>query len=158
MPPKDETVMFEDCKIGFLNFSGEEGPFNKKGDKNFVIFLDPAMAHTLQESGWNVKILSAREEGDEDTPYLPVAVGYKAYPPRVTMIGLQSGARTELGEGEVDLLDSVEIANVDLIVRPYDWETPTGKGRKAYLKSMYITIVENALDLKYALPPNTPDL
>lgn len=147
-------VVIEDAKLAFLNFTGKEGQFNREGDRNFVVLLDHDMAETLSADGWNVKQLTAREEGDEDQPYLQISVGYKAYPPQVTMIGAQSGKRTVLGESEVELLDSVEIHHVDLIFRPYNWEVSGKTGKKAYLKSLFITIVEDPLELKYALMDN----
>jgi hypothetical protein len=147
---KVDNVVFEGARIGFLNFAGKEGQFNREGDRNFVVFLDGDMAEQLNADGWNVKSLLAREEGEEDQPYLQISVGYKAYPPHVVMIGAQSGARTELGEGQVELLDNVEIHNVDFIIRPYNWEVSGKTGKKAYLKSMFMTIVEDPLELKYA--------
>ena len=144
-------VVIEDAKLTFLNFTGKEGQFNREGDRNFVVLLDQDMAAALAADGWNVKELAAREEGDEAQPYLQISVGYKAYPPTVTMIGAQSGKRTQLGENEVELLDGVEIHHVDLIFRPYNWEVSGKTGKKAYLKSLFITIVEDPLELKYAL-------
>jgi hypothetical protein len=152
---KVNNIVIEDAKITFLNFSGKEGQFNREGDRNFVVLLDTTMADQLVADGWNVKQLTAREEDEEDQPYLQVSVGYKAYPPRIVMIGAQSGSRTELGEGEVELLDSVEVHHVDLIIRPYNWEVSGKTGKKAYLKSLFITIVEDPLELKYAQRPET---
>jgi hypothetical protein len=152
MSPREDNITIEDAKILFLNFAGREGQFNAAGDRNFCVLLDTAMADTLVANGWNVKQLNPREEGDEPQPYLPVSVGFGNYPPRIVMIGSQSGSRTELGEAQVELLDSVEVAHVDLMVRPYNWEVSGKKGKKAYLKSLYITIIEDALELKYAIP------
>lgn len=152
MAPANDQVTIEGAQLRFLNFAGKEGQFNREGDRNFVVLLDPSMADELSQAGWNVKLLTAREEGDDDQPYIQVSVGYKAYPPRIVMIGAQSGSRTELGEAQVELLDSVEIANVDLMLRPFDWDVNGKQGRKAYLKTMFITIVEDPLELKYAQP------
>jgi hypothetical protein len=158
MANQQGTVSIEGAKITFLNFAGKEGQFNREGDRNFVVLLTPEMAEELTADGWNVKALASREEGEEDQPYLQISVGYKAYPPRVVMIGGQSGARTELGESEIELLDGVEIDNVDFIFRPYNWEVSGKTGKKAYLKTMFVTIVEDPLELKYALTDDTHNL
>jgi hypothetical protein len=56
-------------------------------------------------------------------------------------------------EDTVEILDWADIDNVDLMIRPYDWAIKRGKdeasGRKAYLQSLYITIIEDPLQLKY---------
>ena len=146
--PSEDTILFEDARIVFRNFSGKEGKYNREGDRNFCVLLDPDLADRLAKDGWNVKALRAREEGDPDQPYLQVSVGFRNRPPKVVMI--TSKGRTTLTEDEIELLDWVDIKVVDLIVRPYDWEVSGKTGRKAYLKSIFITIDEDELDLKYA--------
>lgn len=151
---KPANITIEDAQIRFRNFSGKEGQFNREGDRNFVVLLDPDMANVLVQDGWNVKTLEAREEGDLAQPYLQVSVGYKAAPPQIVMI--TSRGRTQLSESEVALLDAVDIKTADLIIRPYVWEVSGKTGVKAYLKDLFITIEENALDLKYADLPDAP--
>lgn len=153
MPENDNTVLMENVKIIFRNFSGRETDYNQEGSRNFAVLLTEEMAVGLSQDGWNVKTTKEREldEGEitGGEPYLPVAVGYKGRPPQIVMV--TSRGRTNLGEDEVSLLDYADIKNVDLIVRPYDWALKTGKsGRKAYLKSIYVTIHEDDLELKYA--------
>jgi hypothetical protein len=53
----------------------------------------------------------------------------------------------------VEALDWVDIAMVDLIINPYEWAVSGKTGIKAYLASIYITIAEDALMLKYAEVP-----
>lgn len=144
----DNTVTIEGARIVFRNFAGKEGQYNREGDRNFAVLLDPQVATDLANDGWNVKALKAREEGDEDQPYLPVTVSYKGRPPRVVMI--TSRGRTNLSEDEVDILDWADIENVDLIFRPYEWTVNGRSGVKAYLQSIYVTIREDELELKYA--------
>lgn len=150
--PKDDTVLMEGVRIIFKNFSGKEGKYNREGDRNFAVLLDDDVATAMNLDGWNVKWLKPREvdEGEDEhaDAYLPVTVGYKGRPPRVVMI--TSRGRTDLGEDEVSMLDWADIKNVDLIVRPYNWEVSGNVGVKAYLKSIFVTIEEDALDLKYA--------
>lgn len=151
MPNADNTVLLENVKIIFRNFAGKEGPYNREGDRNFAVLLTDEMADGLSRDGWNVKVTKEREIDDETVggePYLPVTVGYKGRPPRVVIIS--SRGRTDLSQDEVDILDYAYIQNVDLIVRPYDWTVNGKTGRKAYLKSMFVTINEDELELKYA--------
>lgn len=144
----ESTVMIEDARLVFRNFSGIESMYNREGDRNFSVILDEKTAHEMSEDGWNVKTLKAREEDAEEQPYIQVSVGYKGRPPRVVMI--TSRGRSDLGEDEVELLDWVDILKADLIVRPYTWAVGEKTGVKAYLKSIYVTIDEDPLELKYS--------
>lgn len=148
MAPNDNTVVMEGVRIIFRNFAGKEGQYNRAGDRNFSVLLDEKTAASMSRDGWNVKVLKAREEGDEDQAYLQVAVNFKGRPPRVVMI--TSRGRTNLDEDQVEILDWADIRNVDLIVRPYEWVVNGKSGVKAYLQSIYVTIEEDALELKYA--------
>lgn len=147
---QDNTVMMENVRIIFRNFAGKEDKYNREGDRNFSVLLDDDVAEAMAKDGWNVKWLQAREEGDKDQAYLQVAVKYgtKARPPRVVMV--TSRGRTGLSEEDLELLDWADISNVDLIVRPYEWAVSGNTGIKAYLQSMFVTIQEDPLELKYA--------
>jgi hypothetical protein len=79
---------------------------------------------------------------------LPVSVNFKGRPPRIVLI--TSRGRTNIDEHGVEMLDWVDIINVDLIVRPYEWTVNGKSGIKAYLQSIYITIEEDPLELKYS--------
>jgi hypothetical protein len=148
--PQDNTVMMEGVRIVFRNFAGKEGQYNREGDRNFAVLLDDTVANTMAEDGWNIKWLQPREETEDETPqaYLPVSVNFKGRPPRVVLV--TSRGRTNLDEGSVEMLDWADIRNVDLIVRPYEWSVNGKTGIKAYLQSLYATIEEDALELKYA--------
>lgn len=141
----------EDARIIFRNFSGKEGRYNREGDRNFAVLLDDKTADEMAEDGWNVKRLRPREDDEDDLTgqaYLQVSVGYRGRPPRIVMI--TSRGRNELGEDQVEILDWADIRKVDLIVRPYEWEVSGNSGIKAYLKTMFVTIEEDELELKYA--------
>jgi hypothetical protein len=142
----------EGVRIIFRNFAGKEGQYNREGDRNFAVLLDEKTAAMMDEDGWNVKVLKPRPgDDDEETapqPYLPVAVNFRGRPPRIVLI--TSRNRTTLDETQVEMLDWVDILNVDLIVRPYEWTVNGKSGIKAYLQSMYITIQEDPLEAKYA--------
>jgi hypothetical protein len=152
-------VSIENTRIMFRNFAGKEGQFNRAGDRNFAVPLDPEIATRMIEDGWNVKQLRPREEGDQPQDYVQVSVSYKGKPPRIVLV--TSRGRTELKEEELDILDYAEIANVDLILNPYKWTIPArGKdeeksGVKAYLKAIYITLKEDDFEKKYANVPES---
>lgn len=145
-----QTFMVEDARIIFRNFSGKEGQYNREGDRNFAVILDPSTAEQMLKDGWNIKYLASREEGEADTPYIQVSVNFKNRPPRVVMI--TSTARTYLNEESVDVLDWAEVRTADLIARGYEWTVNGKSGVKAYLQSLFITIEEDALERKYAVP------
>lgn len=151
MNRNEGTILIEGARIIFRNFAGREGMYNREGDRNFCILLDEELAEQLIRDGWNVKTLRARENSDPaepDQPYLMTSVSFKGRPPKIVMI--TSKGRTDLSEEEIELLDWVDIKNIDLIVRPYEWRVGDKGGIKAYLKSMYVTIDEDALEIKYA--------
>lgn len=143
------TFMVEDARLVFRNFSGVEGQYNRKGDRNFSVILDDEAAKTMIKEGWNVKYLASREEGEPDTPYIQVAVNFDNRPPRVVMI--TSTARTNLTDESISILDWADIRTCDLIARSYYWTVNGKSGVKAYLQSMFVTIEEDELERKYAI-------
>lgn len=149
MADQAKTFMVEDAQIIFRNFAGKEGQYNREGDRNFACILPPETATQMEADGWNVRYLEAREEGEEDTPYIPIAVNFNNRPPRVVMI--TSNARTNLGEDMVEVLDWASIQTLDLIARGYEWTVNGKSGVKAYLQSLFVTIEEDALERKYAV-------
>lgn len=155
MKRNDGTLVVEGAKIIFRNFAGKEGMYNREGDRNFCLLLDPELAAQLDKDGWNVKTLKPRDEGDEEQPYISVSVNFKGpRPPLVVMI--TSRGRNNLNEDEVELLDWADIRNIDLMVRPYEWSVNGKTGIKAYLHQLFATIEESPLELKYADYDNIP--
>jgi hypothetical protein len=150
MPAEDNTVLMEGVRIIFRNFSGKEGQYNREGDRNFAVLLDDSVATVMAEDNWNVKWLKPRSEEEEEAPqaYLPVSVNFKGRPPRIVLI--TSRGRSHLDEDSVEMLDWADILNVDLIVRPYEWTVNQKSGVKAYLQSIYVTIQEDPLEIKYS--------
>lgn len=154
--PKEQKVLrnlsVENARIGFRNFTGKEGQFNPVGRRNFCVFLDTPTANGLVTDGWNIKWLKPRDPDDQEQAYLQVSVSYDHFPPKIILI--TENGKTELTEASVNILDWAEIKSVDLIIRPYNWEMSGKKGVKAYIKSMYVTIVEDEFAQKYR---NVPD-
>lgn len=144
---KTNNIMIENARLIFKNFSGEESKFNRGGNKNFCVVLDNDMARELEEDGWNIKYLRPREDGEEPTPYLQVSVAFGNISPKVIMIAGRH--KTPLNEVTINSLDYAEIANVDLVIRPYHWEVNGKEGIKAYLKTMYVEIEQDVFASKY---------
>ncbi len=143
-----KTFMIEDARLIFRNFEGKEGMYNVVGDRNFCVPLDPEIAVKMADDGWNIKVTKPRDDEEEGTPYIQVTVGFKNRPPRVVMI--TSNGRTNLTEETVGVLDWADIRQADLICRGYDWDVNGKTGTKAYLQSLFVTIEEDALEMKYA--------
>lgn len=150
MARNDNTVLMEGVQIIFRNFAGKEGQYNREGDRNFAVLLDDKTAQMMSEDNWNVKWLRPRSDEEDEAPqaYLPVSVNFKGRPPRIVLI--TSRGRTNLDESSIETLDWVDIINVDLIVRPYEWTVNQKSGIKAYLQSIYVTIEEDPLEIKYS--------
>lgn len=157
--PSEGTIRLEGVRIIFRNFTGRPGKYNAEGERNFAVVLDDEKAAVLLDDGWNVKRLNPKEnaeEGAEPVPFLPVKVKYGTrYPPRVAMI--TSRGLTDLKEHEVEVLDRVDILSVDMMIRPYTWEGSETGLFTAYLHSIYVTIQEDELELKYADLPRAAD-
>lgn len=147
-----DNIIIENARIGFKNFSGKIGKFNPEGNRNFCVFLDEDIANKLKKDGWNVKYLKPREEGDKEQAYLQVKVRFENRPPNVVI--KSSRGKSRIDESEVNMLDWAEIENVDLNISPYVYDFNGNKGVSAYLKSMFVTIEEDPLEMKYV---NTPD-
>lgn len=144
-----EKLILRNVRLIFRNFSGREGKYNKAGQRNFgVIIDDENLAETLNEIGWNVKILAPRDETDEPIHYLPVAVEFeKGRPPKVVMI-CRDG-QVELDEETIGELDYAEIISAKVTIRPYQWSVNGNSGIKGYLKTMYVEIDEDEFASDY---------
>lgn len=149
----ENNIRIEGARIGFRNFSGEEGRFNPKGRRNFCVFLEEDIAKDMKKEGWNVKWLEPREEEDDPQAYLQVKVVFGKIPPKIVLV--TGRGKTRLDEDTVNILDWAEIQNVDLIIRPYNWEVNGDAGVSAYIKTMYVTLREDEFESKYYDVPDS---
>ena len=135
--PRD-ILQIDNARIVYRNFQGEGSKFNREGDRNFALIIEDAeTADKLVELGWNVKIKPPRDEDDEPFMFLPVKVKFNDRGPAIY---LKSGNAdpVKLDEESVGCLDEIDILNVNLDIRPYNWEVNGKEGRTAYLQSMFV--------------------
>lgn len=132
------VLQIDNARIIFRNFAGRADKYNREGDRNFAVVIeDQNIADDLIADGWNVKIRPPREDGEDPFMYLPVKVKFNDRGPRVYLV--TGNTKNRLDEDSVDCLDNIDIINVDLDIRPYDWEVNGNTGRTAYLQSMQVT-------------------
>lgn len=144
------TLSIENAKIIFRNFSGKGSKYNRDGSRNFAIFLNNEKdVETLRADGWDIKKMKPKDGivDEEDKYYLPVSVSFNNIPPNVFMI--TGNKKVQLNEDTISNLDYSEIENADLILTPYNWEVNGKTGVRAYLKTAYITIVQDEFASKY---------
>lgn len=145
------NLIIEDAKTFWRNFTGRERKYNASGIRNFCVRLDHETADILKQRGWNVKYIPAKDEDDDETPYIQIAVRYGRISPRIFMISGKS--KTLLTEESVGSLDYAEIETTDLIIRGREWDV----GRvKAYLKTGYFNIVKDVFEDKYTFDDDLP--
>jgi len=148
-----DNIVAEGARIGRRNFAGLQGKYNAAGNRNFCYFMDHDLGLKLEEDGWNVRWAKPVDEEEPPTPFIQVSVSFGSFPPRIVVIS--SRGKTDIGEDKVNMLDMVEIANVDLVIRPYSWEVNGKSGIKAYLKSMWVTLKEDEFESKYYDVPDS---
>lgn len=144
------TLIMENAKIRFRNFSGRPDEFTREGDRSFALVIeDEDLANKLKEDGWNVRMRMPKNDGEDPWYYLKVKVNFGGFPPKI--IEVTSRNRVPLNEETVGILDSAELKSVDVEISPYHWEIGGRSGITAYLKTMYATIEEDPFAAKYEL-------
>lgn len=151
----EDLITIENAKLLYRNFSGVEKEYNRNGDRNFCVLLPEDVAELMIRDGYNIKRTKPMADDDDDAgsigePYVQVKVNYKGRAPEIYMIGSHSRNRSLLTEDLVVLLDRADIIACDLRISPYNWTVRGDSGVTAYLRKMYVTVLEDELDMKYA--------
>lgn len=156
MARPSEDITMEGVQIRIRNFSGKEGQYNVKGQRNFLVLINDDVAADLDKAGWNVKFLKPKEEGDAPQAFLKVKVNLNGEPkPRFVLVTSRGKTRLDPDESSMTILDWSDIIECDLIINPYHYDFNGNQGITAYLRAGYFKIQEDELDLKYAETPDT---
>ena len=145
-----ENIKIENARIVFRNLSGKPDKFNPQGGKRSfsVVIEDPKFANELKKEGWNIKQFNPSPDSDEEPAhFISVKVSYNNIPPHIYLC--TSKNKTLLNEDTVGQLDYAEISNVDIVITPYQYEMSGRSGISAYVKTMYVTVVEDEFASKY---------
>ena len=139
----------DEAAIIYRNFAGRGDKFNREGDRNFALIIPTEdLADRLINDGWNVKVKPPRD--DQETPfmYLPVKIKFNDRGPNCYLV--TAGRANRLDEESIGILDDVDILNVNLDIRPYDWEVNGKTGRTAYLQGIEVTQRVDRFAARYA--------
>lgn len=137
---RGNILEIENARIIYRNFSGAASKFNREGDRNFAVIIpNQELADELINAGWTVKIKPPRDEFEDPFIFLPVKVKFNGRGPAAYVES--GGSVTRLNEDTIDMLDDIDIASVDMDLRPFDWEVGGKTGRSAYLHA--INVVQN---------------
>lgn len=143
------------AKLILKNFQGKEDQYNKDGRRTFGVLLSEEDVAAMAQDGWGVKRLKPRPDDPEqyEQPWLKVEASYRKFPPTVCLIN--SLGKIRLTEETIGQLDWTAMGNVDIIINPYCYDAFAGNpgGIKAYLKTLYVTVLEDDLDALYADVP-----
>lgn len=145
-----ENIKIENARIVFRNLSGKPDKFNPQGGKRSfsVVIEDSEFANELKREGWNIKQFNPSPDSDEEPAhFISVKVSYNNIPPHIYLC--TSKNKTLLNEDTVGQLDYAEISNVDIVITPYQYEMSGRSGISAYVKTMYVTVVEDEFASKY---------
>lgn len=147
---------FEDAKVGYLNFRGEESTFNKEGDRNFILFLDEEDALALDAEGFNVTFPKENSDiaNDEHTESwkplakLKVLIKFDKYPlPELFLV--ENENVTQLTEETAGQIDSSEKETIDLVINKGYWKYGGKSGVSAYISKIYVVVKTDVFDDKY---------
>lgn len=146
---KIPDLEIENARLIFRNFSGKPDKFNAQGGiRKFGVIINPEIADSLKEEGWNVKMLPPKEDGAEPLFYISVKVQYGEYrKPNVYLITRDK--KELLSEENVSVIDYADLLNVDLVIQPHPWEVNGKSGINAYLKNGYFEIQSDRFASKY---------
>ena len=139
----------DEAKIIFRNFEGRGDKFNREGDRNFAVVIPTEdLADRLVKDGWNVKVKPYRDDQEAPFMYLPVKIKFNDRGPNCYLV--TAGKANRLDEESIGILDDIDILNVNLDIRPYDWEVNGKAGRTAYLQGIEVIQRVDRFAARYA--------
>lgn len=145
---EEKLISIENTKFIFAtNFSGdpERDRFGSPERKANLIIPDPEQAKDMIDAGMNVKTTRPREgeeEGFVPTYYTPIKVNYdiewERLKPKIYLVEPRSGEPVLLSEDTVGLIDTCTVANVNVTLKPREWERGMDKGVTLWVRTMYV--------------------
>jgi hypothetical protein len=136
--PRD-ILQIDGARIVYRNFSGTGSKYNREGDRNFAVVIPTEeMADELIRRGWNVKMKPPRDEDEGPFFTLPVKIKFNDRGP-IVRLKSGRGMPVMLDAESIGCLDEIDILEVDMDLRPYDWEVNGKTGRTAYLQNLHVT-------------------
>lgn len=134
------------------NFHGmERGRYNREGERNFCIFLDPEQVdcEKLIEEGWNIK-KNINENDPQAEPSYMLRVKVKFHPQNSDLSRLNpkilvctSSGEMMMDEDNVGDLDSAQIMKANLTIGGTWNESQTYTGVVAYLRKLVVRVYDD---------------
>jgi len=138
------------------NFRGlEHLPYNREGERNFCIFLDPEQVdcEKLIEDGWNIKKTENKRDPQAEPSYM-LRVKVKYHPEESDLARLNPKIRICTQEGEMMMdednvgdLDSAQIMKATVVINGRWSDSATYTGWTAYLKKLVVRVYEETDNL-----------
>lgn len=154
----NKKITIRDAQIApykFRNFEGRETEYNRKGDRNFVIFLEKGLAQQLEADGAPISWKPDRYNEGEMRAQMKIHVKYRdrkgnpMIPPKVVLVTKKNN--TQLDEETIGMLDSAEIEKCDLVLSQYANGASMGPENSVALKTMYVTLSEDEFADEYSV-------
>lgn len=139
-----EDVRINNAELIWHNFSGQKELFNRIGDKNFSLILDPSMSKKLKSKGYNVKKCSLtggsyveNMPGEDEISYLNVAIS-NTKTPKIFVITPHD--RYSINVDKSFILDRICLKKMNCVIHPFRWAILDRTGIKPYLKEIEVFI------------------
>ena len=128
-----------DCTIGRGGWRNFDSP---NGECSFTIFLPKQLYEAMEEEGWYVRH-KEQYEGRDYEYTIEVTFSFDKYPPDITMV-TSDGATVMITKDNVNLLQTADIENASVIIRPYNWknEKKGDSGVSAKLDQMTVWLAK----------------
>lgn len=145
-------LRIENARLVLKNFAGKGSEFNREGERNFGVLINDEDVNAMLDDGWNIRRFKAKPDDPDryEQPWLKVKVRFDNYPPTAVLIA--NNRKIRLTEDTIDQLDWTRMKSVDLVISPYSYPARPGipAGVAAYLKAIYVTVMTDDFEEKYA--------